>query len=75
MLLHNEFMWGREFYLNTYMLTAYNDKGENLLNEAFEATSDVEAKIYGEQLLQEKELLETTHRCTSPLGKLLLFHS
>lgn len=57
------------------MLTAFDPKGERLLNEAFEAANDDEAKAYGERLLSEKELIETTHRCTSPLGKLLLFHA
>lgn len=63
------------FILKTYMLTAFDPLGKRLLNESFEAAHDHEAKAYGERLLSEKELLETTHRCTSPLGELLLFHA
>lgn len=61
--------------MKTYMLTAYNEKGENLLNLSFEATNDHEAKRQGEQLLTEKGLQEKTYRCSSPLGKLLLFQA
>lgn len=60
--------------MQTYKLTAFEANGEKLLDEAFQAASDVEAKAKGEQLLQEKNLLEKTHRCVSPTGKLLLFH-
>ncbi|HYK72813.1 MAG TPA: YhzD family protein [Pseudoneobacillus sp.] len=60
--------------MQTYKLTAFEANGEKLLDDAFQAANDVEAKVKGEQLLQEKNLLEKTHRCVSPTGKLLLFH-
>ncbi|MBA4535653.1 hypothetical protein H1Z61_00530 [Bacillus aquiflavi] len=58
-----------------YKLTAFEADGEKLLDEAFEALNDDEAKKQAEQMLAEKALLEKTHRCTSPTGKLILFHS
>ncbi|WP_246938862.1 YhzD family protein [Bacillus pinisoli] len=57
-----------------YTITAFDKKGEKLLDESFEATTEVEAKEKGEALLKEKGYLEHTHRCVSPAGKLVLFH-
>ncbi|MGG1677303.1 YhzD family protein [Neobacillus sp. NRS-1170] len=61
--------------MKTYKLTAFEANGEKLLDEAFQADNDDAAKKHGEKLLSEKNLLEKTHRCISPSGKLLLFHS
>jgi hypothetical protein len=61
--------------MKTYKLTAFEANGEKILDEAFQAENDTAAKEQGEKLLSEKNLLEKTHRCTSPSGKLLLFHS
>ena len=41
----------------------------------FQAEHDETAKELAEKLLTEKNLSDKTHRCTSPSGKLLLFHS
>lgn len=60
--------------MKTYKLTAFEANGEKLLDEAFQAENDEAAKELGEALLSEKNLLDKTHRCTSPSGKLLLFH-
>lgn len=60
--------------MDTYKLTAFKPDGEKLLDEAFQAGNDEEAKRLGNQLLTEKDLLDSTHRCTSPRGKLILFH-
>ncbi|EWG12463.1 MULTISPECIES: YhzD family protein [Cytobacillus] len=60
--------------MKTYKLTAFEQDGEKILDEAFQAASDDEAKSVGEKLLKEKGLDEKTHRCTSPAGKLILFH-
>lgn len=57
-----------------YKLTAFDPNGHKLIDETFQANNDEEAKVQGEQLLKEKGLSEKTHRCTSPLGKLILFH-
>lgn len=61
--------------MKTYKLTAFESHGEKILDEAFQAEHDDAAKEHGEKLLAEKNLLEKTYRCTSPSGKLLLFHS
>jgi len=61
--------------MNTYKLTVFETSGEKILDESFQAEHDDAAKEIGEKLLAEKKLLERTHRCTSPSGKLLLFHS
>ena len=61
--------------MKTYKLTAFEANGEKIVDEAFQAEHDEEAKEIAEKLLSEKQLLEKTHRCTSPSGKLLLFHS
>ncbi|MFZ7945312.1 YhzD family protein [Neobacillus sp. 19] len=61
--------------MKMYKLTAFEANGEKLLDESFQAENDEAAKRHGEQLLLEKDLLGKTHRCTSPSGKLLLFHS
>ncbi|PLS17534.1 hypothetical protein CVD28_11070 [Bacillus sp. M6-12] len=58
----------------TYKLTAFEQDGEKLLDESFQAETDEQAKEMGENLLREKDLHEKTHRCTSPTGKLVLFH-
>lgn len=58
----------------TYTLTAYEKTGEKLLEETFQAASEAEAKEIGTVKLTEKQLLHVTHRCTSALGKLVLFH-
>ncbi|MET1029457.1 YhzD family protein [Domibacillus tundrae] len=60
--------------MKTYTLTIFEKNGEKLLDQSFEALSDEEAKSRGSQLLQEHGSEEKTHRCTSPEGKLLLFH-
>ena len=60
--------------METYKLTAFQANGEKLLDESFQAGSDEEAKKKGNNLLENKNLLDNTHRCTSPRGKLVLFH-
>ncbi len=60
--------------MDTYKLTAFKSDGEKLLDESFQAENDEDAKKIGTIRLSEKELLDSTHRCTSPRGKLILFH-
>ncbi|WP_449620504.1 YhzD family protein [Robertmurraya sp. Marseille-Q9965] len=60
--------------MKTYKLTVFEPNGEKVIDEAFEATNDNEAKVIGEKLLEEKGALNKTHRCTSSSGKLVLFH-
>lgn len=60
--------------MKTYKLTVFEANGEKLLDESFQASTDEEAKETGSKMLNEKGYAEKTHRCTSPDGKLLLFH-
>lgn len=60
--------------METYKLTAFKPDGEKLLDESFQAGSEEEAKTIGEKMLSEKNLQNNTYRCTSPKGKLVLFH-
>lgn len=61
--------------MKTYKLTAFEANGEKLIDEAFQADHDDAAKEIAVKKLSDKNLLEKTHRCTSPSGKLLLFHT
>jgi hypothetical protein len=61
--------------MKSYKLTAFEATGEKIVDESFQADNDDAAKEVGEKLLAEKDLLKKTYRCTSPSGKLLLFHS
>ncbi|WP_097158290.1 YhzD family protein [Bacillus oleivorans] len=61
--------------MKVYKLTVFEKNGEKLLDELFEAANDSEAKQKGTELLTKHQYLEKTHRCTSPEGKLLLFHT
>jgi hypothetical protein len=66
---------GRVNVVRTYKLTAYEPTGKLITEETFTAETDEIAKEKGHTLLEEKNLLERTHRLASPAGKLLLFHS
>ena len=61
--------------MRTYKLTAFEPTGELIIEETFMSDTDDEAKEKGQVILEEKSLLEKTHRLASPAGKLLLFHS
>jgi hypothetical protein len=60
--------------MQTYIVTVFDKTGEKLLDEAFEAKNDTEAKVMGEKILKEKQFANHTSRVTSPKGKLVLFH-
>ena len=60
--------------MSIYKLTVFEPNGEKVLDESLEAANDDTAKEIGSKLLEEKGYEEMTHRLTSPLGKLLLFH-
>ncbi|AOH53824.1 YhzD family protein [Peribacillus muralis] len=57
-----------------YKLTVFEPSGEKLLDESFTAENDEQAKELGQNLLNEKNYQDQTHRCISPAGQLLLFH-
>ncbi len=60
--------------MKIYKLTAFEKDGTKIADESFEAIDDQSAKNIGINLLEEKNLIDKTHRCTSPAGKLVLFH-
>ncbi len=60
--------------MKTYKLTVFETNGEKILEESIQAENDDLAKEMGQRLLDEKGYEEKTHRFTSPLGKLILFH-
>ena len=62
-------------YVRTYKLTAFEPTGALITEETFTAETDEAAKVKGQAMLEEKNLLNKTHRLASPAGKLLLFHS
>ena len=57
-----------------YRITAFEKNGETIVDEQFEASSDLEAKKIGEDKLSTIGAIDKTHRCINPTGKLLLFH-
>jgi len=61
--------------MRTYKLTAFEPTGALITEETFTAETDDVAKEKGQIMLEEKGLLEKTHRLASPAGKLILFHS
>ncbi len=60
--------------MSIYKLTVFEPNGEKVMDESIEATNDDAAKEIGSKLLEEKGFEEMTHRLTSPVGKLILFH-
>ena len=57
-----------------YFLTAYDKNGSHLLDEAFEASNDQEAKEKGLKRLSEEQLLENPSRVVRSIGGLVHFH-
>lgn len=60
--------------MRSYALTVFEQTGEKLLDDSFQAQNDDEAKEIGKTKLNEKGYENKTHRCVSPEAKLLLFH-
>ena len=56
-----------------YYLTVFEKTGEKLFDEHFEAQTEQEAKEIGQRKLEENHWSDKTYRCTSALGKLILF--
>ncbi|UCZ54308.1 hypothetical protein LGQ02_05970 [Bacillus shivajii] len=60
--------------MSKYFLTAYDKKGNHLLNEIFEATNDQEAKETGLSRLTKENLLDNPSRVVRSSGGLVHFH-
>lgn len=60
--------------MRTYTLTVFQQTGETLMDESFQAKTDQEAQKIGKKKLKQQGFIDHTHRCVSPEAKLLLFH-
>lgn len=60
--------------MSIYKLTVFEPNGEKVMDESIEAANDDAAKEIGSKLLEKNNYEEMTHRLTSPVGKLILFH-
>jgi hypothetical protein len=60
--------------MTNFVLTVFAKDGEKLLEKSFQATSEKEAKLLGEELLKENKYEAYTSRVTSSTGKLILFN-
>ncbi|TMW74023.1 YhzD family protein [Alteribacter natronophilus] len=60
--------------MGKYFLTAYDKKGNHLLNESFEAKDDKEAKETGQKRLLDEGYAKNPNRVVKESGALVLFH-
>lgn len=60
--------------MKTYIITVFEQNGEKLFEEPFQAENDKEAAETGKRRLEEENYQNKTHRCVSPDGRLVLFH-
>lgn len=66
--------YNKEAIQMAYVLTVFDQKGDKLLDEIIEASTDEESKEQATILLKEHQYEEETHRLVSPDARLLLFH-
>ena len=60
--------------LKPYKFTAFEPTGKLIIEETWEFGSDEEAKAKGQEMIEEKNFENTTHRLVNTSGKLILFH-
>lgn len=60
--------------MKPYKFTAFEKTGKLIVEETWEFASDEEAKAKGQDVIDEKELTNRTHRLVNSAGKLILFH-
>lgn len=60
--------------MKSYKFTAFEPTGKLLVEETWTFENDDEAKKQGAAAIEEKGLLDTTHRLVNSAGKLVLFH-
>lgn len=61
-------------FMKPYKFTAFEKSGKLIVEETWEFASEEEAKSKGQDKIEEKEFLNTTHRLVNTSGKLILFH-
>ncbi|MEK5233240.1 YhzD family protein [Lysinibacillus sp. FSL K6-0232] len=60
--------------MENYRFTAFEKTGETLFDETWTFENDEEAKVNGQQQIEEKGVADKTHRLVNSSGKLILFH-
>lgn len=60
--------------MKSYKFTAFEKTGKLIVEETWEFASDEEAKAKGQDLIDEKDFTDQTHRLVNNSGKLILFH-
>jgi len=60
--------------LKPYKFTAFEPTGKLIIEETWEFGSDEEAKAKGQEMIEEKNFENATHRLVNTSGKLILFH-
>ncbi|MGP4082382.1 YhzD family protein [Pseudalkalibacillus sp. R45] len=60
--------------MKMYIITVFDNKGEKIYEESFEAADNNEAKKIGQDILADNDYENHTSRVTSPSGELVLFH-
>ncbi|WP_066174224.1 YhzD family protein [Bacillus marinisedimentorum] len=61
--------------MKTYTLTVFDDSGEKLLEETYEAPNDNDAKQIGENRIEDEGYDKRNYRVTSSAGELVAFNS
>ena len=62
-------------FMKPYKFTAFEQTGKLILEETWNFESDIEAKAKGQDMVDEKDFTNKTHRLVNTAGKLILFHS
>lgn len=57
-----------------YNLTAFERTGEKVIDEAFTAQNNEEAKAWTDRKLNEEGFSDLPHRCVTDNAKLVSFH-
>ncbi len=60
--------------MENYRFTAFEKTGETLFDETWTFENDEAAKISGLKQIEEKGVVNKTHRLVNSSGKLILFH-
>ncbi len=61
--------------MKTYTLTVFDESGEKLLEETFEAPNDDDAKQIGGNRIEDEGYGKRNYRVTSSAGELVMFNS
>lgn len=62
-------------FMEPYKFTVIEQTGKLIVEETWEFASVGEAKIKGQEMIEEKGFAHQTHRLVNTSGRLILFHS